>query len=78
MLVFGLIAASDMTAGQTEAKVNPGVTHFEAFLTSLTAGRDFLDLIEMGAFALTEGGAHSATLNRQVRWCPSPPTTPCE
>jgi hypothetical protein len=45
-----IVAAANVTAGQTESKVNPPRAGREAFLASLRrAGRDVVDLGEVGA-----------------------------
>jgi hypothetical protein len=50
VLIFRLIAAADMAAGHAEPQVDPGIAHFEAFLTSIRrAGNDILDGIDVFA-----------------------------
>jgi hypothetical protein len=39
-----------MAANQTKAEVDPPAPGFQTFLTTLSAGRDQLDLIYMAAF----------------------------
>jgi hypothetical protein len=45
MLVLGIVTAADMSAGQTEAQVNPGVTGLHAFFTTGRVARHGLDLV---------------------------------
>lgn len=50
VLVFGLIAASDMAADHAETKMHPGIPHFQAFLAAVWgAGFNVFYLIEMRA-----------------------------
>jgi hypothetical protein len=49
VLVFGRVAAADMSAAQAQSEMNPGVADLEAIFASLRAGCDVMDLIEMGA-----------------------------
>ena len=47
MPVLGRIAASHVTACETEPQMNPGITRFHALFTHMFAGLTDLDLIEM-------------------------------
>jgi hypothetical protein len=49
MLVLGTVAASDVTAGQTQTQMDPFVPHLEAFLTALGFRLYVADLIGVGA-----------------------------
>jgi hypothetical protein len=50
MLVLGGIAAANMSATQAHPKMDPPVTHLQAFFTTLGMRFDVFDLIEMSAF----------------------------
>ena len=45
VLVFGAVAASNMTAGFAESEVDPAIPHFQAFLTAVCRGFDLFNLI---------------------------------
>jgi hypothetical protein len=47
--VGGIIAATDVTALQAEAQVEPPATDFQTVLTTVRAGRDLVNLIQMCA-----------------------------
>ena len=47
MLVFGLIAAADMTADAAEAQMKPGIALPQTFLAAQRAGRHVADGIQM-------------------------------
>ena len=47
VLVLGRVAAAHMSTGETEAQVDPGISHFQTVLTSLGARCDVLCLIKM-------------------------------
>jgi hypothetical protein len=47
VLIFRGVAAADVAAGEAEAKVDPGIAHFETFFTALRFGFYFFDLVEM-------------------------------
>lgn len=47
VLILRIVTATDMSTGETEAQVHPGITHFQAFLASIGAWRDLSYLIEM-------------------------------
>jgi hypothetical protein len=50
VLIFRLIAATDVTATHAESQVNPGVAHFQTFLAAIGSARfNIFDLIEMPA-----------------------------
>jgi hypothetical protein len=49
MPVGGIVTATDVTAPHAEAKVEPHATDFQTVLTTVRAGRDLADLIQMGA-----------------------------
>ena len=49
VLVLGGVAAAHMAAAQTQAQVNPGVTHLQALLAALGLWLHALDLIEVSA-----------------------------
>ena len=48
MLVFGRVAASDMTALETQTQVHPGIAGFHALFADVFGGMKDADLIEMG------------------------------
>jgi hypothetical protein len=50
VFVWRRVAATDVAAGHANPQVQPGATDAQAIFTSLGAGRDFFDLIEMGTF----------------------------
>jgi hypothetical protein len=50
VLVLGRVAAANLPAGETHAKVNPRVTFFDALFTLVLLGFSNLNLIEVGAF----------------------------
>jgi hypothetical protein len=50
VLVFGAVAASDMTADHAHTQMHPLVAGLQAFLASLRAGGDILYLILVGAY----------------------------
>jgi hypothetical protein len=79
VLVLRIIAASDMSAFQTLAQMDPGVAHRETLLAARRAGLDFVDVIEMRAFGrhdflldATYGGAGGRTC-RSYGWFPNCP-----
>jgi hypothetical protein len=45
VFVFGGIAATDVSARQTEPKMHPGVAHFQALLAALGVRKDGLDFL---------------------------------
>jgi hypothetical protein len=47
VLILRIVTAADMSAGETEAQVYPGISHFQTVLTSLGARCDVVDLIKM-------------------------------
>jgi hypothetical protein len=49
VLVFGGITAADVSAFEAEAKVNPGVAHFQAFFATGGARDHFVGAREMCA-----------------------------
>jgi hypothetical protein len=49
--VPGIIAATDMSAGQAQAQVHPGVAGLQAFEAAFAAWGDYLDGITVGALA---------------------------
>src|SRR5919198_4034054 len=49
MPVGGIVTATDVTAPHAEAKVEPHATDFQTVLTTVRAGRDLADLIQMCA-----------------------------
>jgi hypothetical protein len=53
MLVLGGIAATDVSAGQTETEVDPGVAHLQAFFATVSVGLHIVDLVEVSAFGHT-------------------------
>ena len=50
VLVLGRIATAHLSANQAQAQVDPGVSHFHAFLTYVLVGLSDLDLIKVAAF----------------------------
>ena len=52
VLVLRRIAASDVTAGEAESKMDPGITCLQALLAPLAARYDLPDLVEMGAWTV--------------------------
>jgi hypothetical protein len=49
VLVFRGVATAHVAAAQTQAEMNPGVAHLEAFFTALGLWFDGPDLIEVRA-----------------------------
>ena len=49
MLVFGTVAAPNVTAGQAEPQVHPCVTHLQALFAARAARHHFLNLLNMSA-----------------------------
>jgi hypothetical protein len=45
VLVFGLIAATNMPANHTHTQMDPGITHFKAFFATCAAWLNFSNLI---------------------------------
>ena len=45
--VFGIIAAADVTAGQTQAKMHPRIAALQALLATLGAWCDLSYLVKM-------------------------------
>jgi hypothetical protein len=50
MPVFGRVTTTDVAAGFTEPQMNPGVAHFQAFLTTAGVGVRILDLVKVLTF----------------------------
>jgi hypothetical protein len=50
VLVLRGIAATDVSAGQTQAEVDPSVAHLQTFLTTVSMGLHIVDLVEVCAF----------------------------
>jgi hypothetical protein len=50
MFVFGIVAAADVSAGQTQTQMDPLVAHFQTFLAPFAARRHLTDLVKMCAF----------------------------
>jgi hypothetical protein len=49
VLILGGVAAADVSAGQTEPQVDPGVAHFQTLLAAVGMRLDIVDLVEMSA-----------------------------
>src|SRR2546426_8454607 len=47
VLILRLVTATDMSTGETEAQMQPGVTRFQAILAPIGARRDLTYLVEM-------------------------------
>ena len=47
VLILRIVTATDMSTGETEAQVYPGISNFQTVLTSIGARCDFLYLIKM-------------------------------
>ena len=43
MFVFGIVATADVTAGEAQAQMDPGVAYFQALLAAISAGFHFVD-----------------------------------
>src|SRR5439155_26460805 len=56
-----LVAAADVSAGPTQAQVNPAAAGLEAFLAAVGAGRHLAQGVEMGAGRLRVGHAETLT-----------------
>ena len=52
-----MIAATNMPAGPTDPKVNPGAAGFQTLLAAACAGRDMSDGVEMQATLIHDGTA---------------------
>jgi hypothetical protein len=60
VLVLRRIAAADVPAGETQAQMNPGISHFEALLAALRVRMNVPNLVEMRAWS--HGGRLSSQL----------------
>jgi hypothetical protein len=49
VLVLGAVAASDVSAGLAHSQVHPGVAHLQAFLTTIAARYDIVNVIKVSA-----------------------------
>jgi len=49
VLVFGIVAATDVAANFTQPQMHPIITKLQAFLASVRARRNFPDLVKMYA-----------------------------
>lgn len=49
VFVPGRIAAAHVPALETQAQMNPGVAHLQAFFASFAGGFDIADLIQVSA-----------------------------
>jgi hypothetical protein len=47
VLILGALTATDLTASEAEAEVDPGVAHVQALLTPASRRGDILDLVQM-------------------------------
>ena len=47
VLILRIVTAADMSTGETEAQVHPGITHFQAVLAPIGARRDVTYLVEV-------------------------------
>ena len=47
VLILRIVTATDMSTGETEAQVHPGITHFQAVLAPIGARRDVTYLVEV-------------------------------
>ncbi len=47
VLILRIVAATDMSTGETEAQVHPGITRFQTVLTSIGARRNLAYLVEV-------------------------------
>jgi len=54
VFVLGRIAATHMAAGEAEAQMDPGVSHFKTLFATSTARFDFVNLIEVRALLCHE------------------------
>ena len=61
VLVFGGITAADVSAFEAEAKVNPGVAHFQAFFATGGVRGHFVEVREMCA------GRHDGSPLRELK-----------
>jgi hypothetical protein len=50
VFIFGRIAAAYVSADKTEAQVDPGVAHFQAFAEDVDIGLFEFDLVQVGTF----------------------------
>ena len=75
VLILRIVTATDMSTGETEAQVHPGITDFQAVLAPIGAWRDFTYLVEvatllchvcMFSFLI---GRHRTT--RATQWVPT-------
>jgi hypothetical protein len=58
MLVFGRIAAANVTTFAAETQVNPAVAHLQAFFAALCMRMNFLNVADVRA-----GGAHASSFS---------------
>lgn len=63
VLVLGGVTATDMSAHQAEAQMQPSVPNCQTFLTAISTGCDLVDLIDMDT-SLTHGNLPSGYLGR--------------
>ena len=50
VLILRIVTATDMSTGETEAQVHPGITHFQAVLAPIGARRDVTYLVEVATW----------------------------
>jgi hypothetical protein len=44
------IAAADMSAGETESQMDPGIAHLQTFLATMSLRLHIVDLVKMSTF----------------------------
>ena len=49
VFVLGRVTATDVSAFEAQAEMDPGVTHFQTFFAAVGVGSDFVDVREMRA-----------------------------
>jgi hypothetical protein len=54
VLVFGRVAAADVSADEAHAEMHPAVSGLEAFFAAAGMRVDILNLVEVGTFASHE------------------------
>ena len=53
VLIFRTIAAAHVTAGLTQPKVNPRITHLQTFFAALSAWSNLFNLVSMGTLRIS-------------------------
>jgi hypothetical protein len=73
VLIFRGVAAADVSAGETEAKMHPTVAYLQALLASLGLGLNGLDFLAVstsshGSRFFSKSGNRDAHVEARVAW----------